>query len=246
MKDADTNLGGSGSRFPDTRISVIREAAASEAEARARGWERLVQAYWKPVYRYIRIRWRVSNDEAEDLTQAFFARAIEKESFRGYDPGKGTFRTYVRSCLDHFLANEKQRSERLKRGGGAAELPLNFDVAADETAGESFDKEWVRGLFEMALDRLRAECARRGRCERYRIFERYDLPEGDVQPTYSELAAEFGTTAVSVTNQLAAARRDFRRYLLDALRDATADEREFRAEARNLLGFEFKEIPRDT
>ena len=122
-------------------------------------------------------------------------------------------------------------------------MPLDFDVAANETAVECFEKEWVRSLFEQALVRLRAECDRRGRPERFRIFERYDLSESDDRPSYGQLANEFGATTITVTNQLAAARRDFRRSLLAALRDATADDIEFRVEARNLLGVEVKEIP---
>jgi DNA-directed RNA polymerase specialized sigma24 family protein len=82
--------------FPSTHNSAIAAAASDEPERRRPGQEAIVSAYWKPVYRYIRIRWRKSNEDAKDLTQNFFTTAIEKRYFQTYDTEKGTFRTFLR------------------------------------------------------------------------------------------------------------------------------------------------------
>ena len=110
------------------------------------------------------MRWSRSNEDAKDLTQGFFARAIEKEFFRDYDPEKARFRTYLRACLDAYLANEDKASGRVKRGGGLRIVPLDFetaegeirqhDVASDEPSPEEyFHREWVRNLFSREIQR---------------------------------------------------------------------------------------------
>jgi hypothetical protein len=139
------------------------------------------------------------------------------------------------------VANERKAARREKRGGGMATLSLDFEGAeaelarspsSDLTPEEYFHREWVRALFARAVERLRSEAVPR----RFLLFERYDLEEPGDRPTYARLAEELGTTAVQVTNDLAAARRDFRRLVLEELRALTGSEAEFRAEARDVLG----------
>jgi RNA polymerase sigma factor (sigma-70 family) len=224
MMDPDTAIGGPNGRFPATRISAVEALRSPDAVERGRGYEALVASYWKPVYKYIRIKWRKSNEDAKDLTQAFFARAIEKDFLQPFDPAKAAFRTFLRACLDGFLANENRAAGRLKRGGDAITEPLDFDAAegeldrqpvSTELSGEEyFHREWRRHLFGLAVEQLRRECQADGKAIRMRLFERYDLEEGDAA-TYEQLAAEFEIPVTQVTNALAAARRDFRRILLE-------------------------------
>ena len=224
MMDPDTAIGGPNARFPATRISAVEALRSPIAIERTRGYEALVASYWKPVYKYIRIKWRKSNEDSKDLTQAFFARAIEKDFLLPYDPAKAAFRTFLRVCLDGFLANESQAAGRLKRGGDAITEPLDFDAAegelgrqpvSTELSGEEyFHREWRRHLFGLAVEQLRRECEAAGKAIRMRLFERYDLEEGGAA-TYEQLAAEFAIPVSQVTNALAAARRDFRRILLE-------------------------------
>jgi RNA polymerase sigma factor (sigma-70 family) len=233
--------------FPATRHSVLSLVASAEEAQRQRGLEALAEAYWRPVYKYLRLRWGAAADEAEDLTQGFFARALEKGFFARYDPARSRFRTWLRTCLDGFVSNQRAAARRLKRGGGVTPLPLDFAEAEAELAGsgawpeadveELFRREWVRGLFAAAVEELREECRAAGRDARFALFERYDLdPPVQGRPTYAELARELALPVTQVTNNLAAARRDFRRLVLDRLRAATGSEEEFRAEARDLLG----------
>jgi RNA polymerase sigma factor (sigma-70 family) len=236
-----------GDRFPTTRGSAILGLRSAEPTERARSLESLVSGYWRPVYKYIRVKWGRSNEEAEDLTQGFFLRAMEKEFFESYDPARARFRTYVRTCLDAYLANQHRDHLRLKRGGGEIPLSLDFRGAEEELTGAAlrspdspetyFEAEWVRGLFNLSLETLRSECEARGKTLHFRIFERYDLQDcGEGRLTYEALGAELGVRATDVTNHLAFARREFRRILLDKLREMTASDEEFRREARVLLG----------
>ncbi|HEX2122294.1 MAG TPA: hypothetical protein VHL59_11685, partial [Thermoanaerobaculia bacterium] len=176
-------------------------------------------------------------EDAEDLTQSFFARAFEKESLVAYDASKASFRTFLRLLFDRHAANEWKAGQRMKRGGGevhldfeAAELEIGRDAAATITPEEYFQREWVRSVFALAVERLRAAINDR----QFAIFEAYDLTDDRV--SYRDLAARFDVPETKITNDLAAARRKFREIVLDALREVTATEQEFRAEARALLG----------
>lgn len=224
------------SLFPTTRRSVIVALASDDASERERAFDALVAIYWRPLYKYARIAHR--RDDAEDRTQSFLARMLEQNALASYDASKATFRTFLRTLFDRHLANEIKSEQRLKRGGGAASLP--FDDAEAELAREHdragtpddfFQREWVRSVFSVAIERLRA-CARD---DDFALFETYDLDD-QARLSYRELGARFGMSETTVTNRLAAMRRRFREHVLDVLRDATASDREFRAEVRALLG----------
>lgn len=227
---------------------MILAAASADPDARRHAYSSIVEAYWKPVYKYARLKWHAAADEAEDLTQAFFARAFEKDFFSGYDPKKARFRTFLRTCLDGFVANERKAAQRLKRGGGTHFVPLDFetaegelrqhDVAVPADMEEYFDREWARSIFGLAVERLRAHYATLDREKYFRVFERYDLEASasGERVTYADLAQELGVRSTDVTNYLAAARRQFRAFVLERLRELTATDEEFTAEAKRLLG----------
>jgi RNA polymerase sigma factor (sigma-70 family) len=229
--DADTLIGGPDGRFPETCSSAISAAVSDDAARRRPGQEAIVAAYWKPVYRYIRIRWRRSNEDAKDLTQGFFAAAIEKEFFHGYDARKGTFRTFLRVCLDRFLVNQSKFASRQKRAVDFS--TLEYDPAGGESPEQIFDREWARSMFEVAVDDLRENLRSRGRGVCFEVFERYDLAENPA--SYHELARDFGISESAVTNYLASARRQLRKLVLERLHSVTSSDREFRSEARALL-----------
>ena len=244
----DTDMGGpGGGRFPATRHSAVLAAQSADLIERERGLAILLETYWRPAYKYIRVRFGEANVDAQDLTQSFFTRALEKDFFDGYDPEKGSFRTYLRTCLDRFVANEKKAAGRAKRSPGAPLLPLDFEGAEGELSHQEpphpssmeqyFHDEWVRSLFALSVERLREECERRGKDLPYLLFERYELDrDPDEKLTYGRLAEEFHIPPTQVTNFLALARREFRRIVLERLREITATDREFREEARSLLG----------
>src|SRR4051812_4229264 len=92
-----------GGRFPTTRRSAVVAVGSDDPAERARSFEILVRAYWKPVYKHIRVRFRQSSEQASDLTQGFFAQALELRTFSSYDPARALFRTYLKICLDRFV-----------------------------------------------------------------------------------------------------------------------------------------------
>lgn len=234
--------------FPLTRQSVLAALKTAEGIERERAFGALVEAYWRPVYKYLRLRWNLDKADAEDATQNFFARAYERDYFARFDSHRARFRTFLRTCLDAFAANERQAASRLKRGGGAEHVSLDYATAEAELAIASppddydrfFAREWVRAIFSAAVRDLRDQLERDGHAVRYQIFARYDLAEGDEARgiSYAALANELGLTTSQVTNYLAATRRQFRALLLDRVRALTATDAEFRDEVRDLFGFD--------
>ncbi len=227
--------------FPTTRRSVIVALSSGDAAERERAFDTLVACYWKPLYKYARVAFRREREDAEDLTQGFFVRAFEKEALAAYDASKASFRTFLRLLFDRFASNEWKAEQAQKRGGG--EVHLDFESAEAEisretstaTPEEYFQREWVRSVFALAVDRLRARCEEEGKQKHFAVFEAYDLDD-DRGISYRDLAVRFDIPETQVTNYLAAIRRRFREIVLDALREVTATDQEFRAEARALLG----------
>ncbi len=246
MRD-ETEMGGPNGRFPATQWSAIERARSCDPLERERAYELLLAAYWKPIYKYLRIRWRRSNEDAKDLTQEFFCRLVEKSYLEGFDPEKARLRTYLRRCLDHLVQNQDRDAGRLKRGGDVQTVSLDFDLAerelgrampADsESMDDYFEREWVRALFSLAVEALEEDCRDRDREVDFSLFERYDLSENtESRPTYAELAEDLGLEITTVTNRLASVRRRFRSLVLVKLRELSGSEEEYRREAYALLG----------
>lgn len=235
--------------FPATRFSVVRATGSEDPSLRREAWDALVRAYWRPVYTFVRLRWNASPDDAADLTQAFFMRALEAGFFESFDPAKGRFRTYLRVCLQRFLSNERKAATRHKRGGDARHVPLDFASAEGDLARASlgsdaldeetfFHRESVRSLFALAVDDLRTELEASGKATHFALFARYDLedPGAGERPSYRDLARQYGLPVTQVTNFLHTTRSTFRRIVLERLREISGTEAEFREESRALLG----------
>jgi RNA polymerase sigma factor (sigma-70 family) len=233
--------------FPATRLSVVERTRSVDEQTRQVALATIIEAYWKPVYKYLRVKWSLDPDDAADLTQEFFTSTLEKEVVEKYDPARARFRTYLRLCLDGFASNARKAERRLKRGGGVTIVPLDFETAEGEISShepavgadvdELFYREWVRALLERSVADLRRYTEEVGRPQMFAVFERYDLVgENDTRPTYTDIARELNLTAATVTNHLAAMRRQFRTIVLERLRELTSSEEEWEAEAARLLG----------
>jgi RNA polymerase sigma-70 factor (ECF subfamily) len=227
--------------FPATQHSVIVALRSGDPVERSRSLEQLVRSYWRAVYTYLRLRWHKAPSEAEEITQEFFLRSIDKGTFAAYDSNRSRFRTFVRVCIDRLVLDLARRERAGKRGGGQSSL-LDFADAErglsarpDDDPERLFEIEWLRGLVRNAVECLRATCDQRGKQVHFRVFERIDLA-GDPGPSYAEVAEELGISLVDVTNRLHYVRRELRAILLASLREGSADEREFADAARLLLG----------
>ncbi|HMI51473.1 MAG TPA: sigma-70 family RNA polymerase sigma factor [Candidatus Saccharimonadales bacterium] len=248
--DGPANPGGD--RFPATRRSVIDAVKSIDAEERAQALERVCEAYWRPVYKYIRMKWNRPAWDAQDLTQGFFVGLLERDLLARYEPDKSRLRTYLRACIDNFIKNEDKAGNRQKRAGGVEHLALDFagaeqelrastidpgSLASPESLEQFFEKEWIRSLFTLAVEDLRTKCAEIGRERSFLLFEAYDL-EGGEKTSYTLLALEYGIAVTDVTNALAWARTEFRRIALERLREICGTKQEFQHEARLIFGWE--------
>jgi RNA polymerase sigma-70 factor (ECF subfamily) len=149
----DTSLGGPGVRFQTTLWSTVRDAGAGDREALGR----LLELYWKPVYFFIRRRGH-DVEAAKDLTQAFFAAAIEKGYVGQFETHRGRFRTFLLAAVSHFLSNESDRIGALKRGGGIVFTGVEEELAAADADPErAFQRRWAVDVMTRAMERLRAE-----------------------------------------------------------------------------------------
>ncbi|HET8922825.1 MAG TPA: sigma-70 family RNA polymerase sigma factor [Candidatus Acidoferrum sp.] len=252
MSQDDIQAGGD--RFPSTRRSVIEAVRSIDAEERELALEAFCAAYWKPIYKYVRMRWKRPPDMAQDLTQGFFVEVLERELLENFDPKKSRLRTYLRVCVDSFVSNEDKAGRRQKRGGNVMHVALDFasaeeeldaavmdpaSIPSPESLEEFFEKEWVRSLFALAVEELRERCIASERERTFHLFEAYDL-QGNERISYEQLSNEYGIPVTDVTNALAWARREFRKIALERLRELCGSEEEFQREARAAFGWDAK------
>jgi RNA polymerase sigma-70 factor (ECF subfamily) len=228
--------------FATTQWSLVVAAKADDASrSRARkALEELCRAYWYPLYAFVRYRGH-SPDEAQDLTQAFFARIVETRGFAAADPARGRFRSYLLGAMKHFLANEWHRGQSKKRGGGVTFLDLDaLDPEAryalapapstDPDAG--FDREWAQETIARAMEKLRADSEARGKGE---LFEGLKGSLTGDEAARSETAARLGMTEGAVKAAVHRLRRRYRELLRAEIADTVTDPADVDAEMRHLV-----------
>ncbi len=194
-------------RFRPTRWSLVARAGSSNGEARRQALAELCQAYWYPLYAFVRRR---AHDEssAADLTQEFFARLLEGDRLADADPARGRFRSFLLVSLRSFLANQSERQGAKKRGGDRTTFSMDFDQAAtrfaqeprdDETPDRALNRQWALELVDRSVARLRGEYAGRGRLATFQRLEGF--LSGDGSDRYRRAATDLGSSesAVKVT-----------------------------------------------
>jgi RNA polymerase sigma-70 factor (ECF subfamily) len=211
-------------RFATTRWSLVLEARRSSPQVQ-QALETLCGAYWYPLYAYLRRAGR-RPEEAQDLTQEFFLRLVEKDYLRTADPERGRFRTFLLVMFKRFLANQQERHQAQKRGGGCTIFSIDFtageerfsrEPADDRTPEKTFERRWALALLERVLVRLQEDYASKGRGELFQALTFVLTGEGD-SPPYAELGERLGMAAGAVK---VAAHRLRKRYR-DLLRDEIA------------------------
>ena len=205
--------------------------------------EQLCQSYWFPLYAYVRRRGHAKAD-AEDLTQAFFARLLEKNFLANLASEKGKFRAFLLAALKHFLANEWDKSQAQKRGGG--EIPLSLDWQTADTKfqvatqnepspDQAFDREWALALLAKVIERLQKECAVDGKgklFEQLRMF----LMAGGGDAAQAEVAKALGMEEGAVRVAIHRLRKRYRALLRDEIANTLSDEKMVDDEIRALFG----------
>jgi len=230
------------SHFRTTRWSVIHAAAASDSGTADEAFATLCEAYWYPVYAFIRRSGQRAED-ARDLTQGFFARLLEKRDIGGADPVQGKFRDYLLGSVKHFLANERARERALKRGGGRTPLSIDYrdadrqyglEPADPETPERLFLRNWALALVRRATERLAEEYGAQGKRV---VFERLrPMLTGQTEAAKRREVAESLDMTENALNVAAhRLRRRFRHRLREEIADTLADPDETENELRSML-----------
>jgi RNA polymerase sigma-70 factor (ECF subfamily) len=228
--------------FATTRWSLVLAAGRPNSQQSSAALATLCETYWYPLYAYIRRRGHDA-DDAQDLTQAFFARLLEKNDLATADSERGKFRSFLLSSLKHFLSNEWDRGQAQKRGGGRTPVSIDF-VAADGryhlepshelTAEKIFERRWALVLLENVLARLHEESVHAGKAG---IFDRLKVYLTGEQPAVSsgQLAAELQMTAGALKVAVHRLRRRYRELLRAEIGQTVADPDEIEQEIRDLF-----------
>ena len=227
------------SQFGDTRWSVVLAAqSGDDGDVRAALAE-LCRAYWYPLYAFVR-RSGHSPEEAEDLTQEFFARLLEKDWLAGVDRAKGRFRAFLLAAMKHFLANEWRRTQTQKRGGGTIAVPLDaeeryacepVDAFTPETL---YERRWALTVIENVFAALRTEMEKVGKRELFETLK--DLLSPDARHiSYAEAGARLGLGEDAVKMTIYRLRKRYRDLLRAHIAATVGTSGEIDAEIRDLF-----------
>ena len=228
--------------FAHTHWSVVVAARGSDSVHARAALEKLCQAYWPPIYAFVRRQGHGPHD-AQDLTQEFFARLLEKNYLADVDRNKGRFRSFLLASLKHFLANEWDKAQAKKRGGGKIWIPIDvttaetscgFEPADNVTADKIYERRWALTLLDQVLRRLRQEYERDGK---EKLFNQLKptLTESSRTVGYAEIADRLGSTEGAIKVAVHRLRQRYRELLRAEIGETVATASEVDDELRNLF-----------
>jgi RNA polymerase sigma-70 factor (ECF subfamily) len=229
-------------RFATTRWSQVLAAGQSQTGDSREALSRLCESYWYPLYAYVR-RWGYDAEQAQDLTQEFFARLLEKHYLQAADPSRGRFRSFLLAALKHFLSNERDRAGAIKRGGRTVVVSLEMENAEGrysleppdcETPESIYERRWALTLLERTLARLAREAQAAGKHALFGRLEGYLTGEQDSLP-YSRLAADLGMSEGAVKVAVHRLRRRFGTLLRGEIGETVSTPAEVDDEIRELF-----------
>lgn len=231
-----------GVRFGNTQWSMILRAADPGAEGFGPALQELCQAYWQPLYAFVRRSGHAPQD-AEDLTQAFFARLLDKNFLAAADPHKGRFRSFLLVTLKRFLANEYERQTAVKRGGRAAFVEIDAVLAESRLGGELarhdspdalLDKQWAIALLGHVMARLQSEYTESARAELFQDL-RASITRDDDAIGYAGIAKHLGTTPAAIKMAAMRLRARYLAILREEIARTVASPDEIDDEIRHLF-----------
>ena len=231
-----------GDIFATTHWTVVLAAGQRSTPQSAHALEELCQTYWFPLYAYVRRRGH-NKPDAEDLTQAFFARFLEKNFLENLASEKGRFRAFLLAALKNFLANEWDKSRAQKRGGGSAHLSLDWQTAdtqfqiasnAEPSPDQVFDREWALALLAKVIGRLQGECIADGKGGLFEQLKTF-LTAGSDSRSHADAASSLNMDEVAVRVAVHRLRKRYRVLLRDEIAQTLADESQVDEEMRALF-----------
>lgn len=228
--------------FVTTHWSVVISASHKSSPDSSRALEKLCEAYWYPLYAYVRRR--VSDvGQAQDLTQSFFSTLLEKNYLRSATPQRGRFRAFLLTAFQHFLSKEWDKAKAKKRGGGRISLSLDFESAdskyriepcAGMTAEQLYDREWAVALLGQVMDRLEDEFIQSGKAAQFEHLKAFAVGEHP-GTTYGEVAQKLGMTEAATKMVASRMRRRYRELLRQEIAHTVIGPEEVDDEIRNLF-----------
>jgi RNA polymerase sigma factor (sigma-70 family) len=229
-------------RFTTTHWSVILTAQEGEDARAATALETLCRTYWYPLYAFVR-RNGHGPEDAEDLTQGFFARLLEKNYLAAVDAEKGRFRSFLLTALKRFLADEWDRATAQKRGGGHPTIPLDFQTAEDRyriepkhelTPERLFERRWAITVLEQARTRLQEEYVAAGKgalFDQLKGFHRHD----ETTIAYADVAAALASPQNTVKSHVYRLRKRYQQFVREEIAQTLSNPAELEEEIRYML-----------
>ena len=241
--EKETDIGGAQQAFRSTLWTVVLKAKDLSSPDRRQALETLIQTYWKPIYFFVR---RKGNDPdtSKDMVQGFFAALLEKNFLQYVERGKGKFRSFLLTALEHFMINEYERIRAEKRGGGRLSFSLDFSEAESQVSGRPgqgetpekvFLQNWAHRVMAEALRELKRDYVEEGRDAEFEAL-RLHLTEGTHgAPSYAEIAGTLGLTEDDIRKRIYRAREGYRKAIYEVTRSYTDNEDDAQEELRDLF-----------
>ena len=230
-----------GAAFTTTHWSIVLEAQG-ESPAAQEALEKLCRTYWRPIFAFLR-RQGIPPEEAEDITQGFFAQLLERRSFDAVRKEKGRLRSFLLGALKYFLADEQRRAMAIKRGKGQRVIPLE-ELRADErmdmepadsvTAEMIYERRWASTLLERVLGRLKDEYHAAGNAALFDSLKQL-LPDEPDAPSQAEIAAQLGMIENAVRQAFHRFRQRYQSLVREEIAHTVATPGEIEDELRHLI-----------
>jgi DNA-directed RNA polymerase specialized sigma24 family protein len=241
VKGTPGTLQEGGASFASTHWSIVAQSAQTDVPEAANALAQLCETYWPPIYSFIRRRGHAPSD-AEDLTQSFFAYFLRTKAYSRTDRLHGKFRSFLLASVKNFLADNWDREQAIRRGGGYRFVSLDqgtaesfYDVASasDSTAEHLFELRWAKSLTAGALDSLRQELHAEGKAELFEQLKNF-LTGGDVLPSYDEASAQTSLPRATVKTHVHRLRQRYREIVRREVARTVSSPHEIDEELRYL------------
>ncbi|HLY09597.1 MAG TPA: sigma-70 family RNA polymerase sigma factor [Planctomycetota bacterium] len=243
MDHDDTATGGDKRVFQSTLWTVVLTAKDPAAPDRRQALQRLIETYWKPVYLFIRRRGN-NRETSKDLAQGFFTALLERNFLQYVQRDRGKFRTFLLTALEHFMADEHDRAQALKRGGGRPAFSLDFasaesevgrDPAAPDSLDRGFRRDWALKVMSQSLQAVKREFSESGRAEEFEALRLHLSFTAREAPSYAEVAKNLGVSEGDVRNRIHRTRARYKEAILEVIRSYTETDQDAREELQDLL-----------
>ena len=205
MANVGNSADGGADRFQNTHWSLVLSAGQGDSPQAHESLNRLCQTYWYAVYAFIRRR-GAEAEPAKDLTQEFFSRLLAKQYLRTADPERGRFRTFLMSCVDHFLSNERKKERTLKRGGNYTFVPMEEPPAEERYQAEPYetmspdkllDRRWALTLLDLSLEQLKQEYLAAGKIAQFDALQECLSGAKEATSSFAEIGTRIGMSPAS-------------------------------------------------